>query len=397
MLHFFKMTFVGLFSLLFLQGMAQSLPNDKTKQPIPAANQPDLYLPLLKGKKVGIVANQTSIVQHISGTKHLVDFLLNEKISIEKIFVPEHGFRGTADAGENIAHSHDPSTRLPLISLYGKNKKPSSEQLKGIDCLLFDMQDVGVRFYTYISTLHYVMEAAAEQKIPVIVLDRPNPNGFYIDGPLLEVKQKSFVGMHPVPIVYGMTIGEYAQMINGEKWLAKGVKCKLTIIPLAHYTHQTRYTLPVKPSPNLPNATAINLYPSLCFFEGTNVSVGRGTEHQFQCYGAPFLDKSAYEYTFTPQPNVGAKQPPHNGVRCYGENLTQHPELNQLSLQWLIKAYKNNTDKAPFFNNFFNKLAGNTLLQEQIKQGLSEAEIRKSWQNDLTKFKKIREKYLLYK
>ena len=274
------------------------------------------YLPLLENKKIGIVTNQSGI---LSDGTHLVDFLLSKKINVRKIFAPEHGFRGTSDAGETIKNDKDVTTGLPIISLYGTNKKPKAEQLKDIDILIFDLQDVGARFYTYISSLHYIMEACAENKIPVIVLDRPNPNGNIVDGPILEKENQSFVGMHTIPVLHGMTIGEYAQMINGEKWLKEGIQCSLQIIPCLNYNKSLPYDLPVKPSPNLPNAQAINLYASLCFFEGTNVSVGRGTSTQFQIYGSPYLPKN--NYSFTPKPNEGAKDPLYNGVVCYGEDL----------------------------------------------------------------------------
>lgn len=376
---------------------SQKYISQKTEnQVIVGANQLEKYLPLLKNKSVGVVTNQTGVLLiDNKPVTHLIDTLLSRKINIKKVFVPEHGFRGTADAGEIIKDGRDAKTQLPIISLYGKNKKPSVTQLADIDAILFDLQDVGVRFYTYISTLHYVMEACGEKNIPLILLDRPNPNAHYIDGAVLEPKYRSFVGMHPVPIVYGMTIGEYAQMINGEKWLKGGVQCPLTIITLQNYKHTTRYSLPVKPSPNLPNDTSINLYPSLCFFEGTNVSVGRGTDKQFQIYGSPYLEKT--KFRFTPQPNEGAKQPPHQGKVCYGEDLSNYPEINQLHLGWLLKAHKESiTVKTPFFNNLFDKLAGNNILQKQIIQQLPESEIRKSWQKDLEHFKAIRAKYLLY-
>jgi uncharacterized protein YbbC (DUF1343 family) len=355
-----------------------------------------LYLPLLKGKNVAIIGNQTSIIATSAKnqkTKHLVDSLLSLGISVKKVFAPEHGFRGKADAGETIKDGFDTKTGLPIISLYGKNKKPAAAQLKDIDVVVFDIQDVGVRFYTYISSLHYVMEACAEIGIPVIILDRPNPNGHYIDGPVLEVAHKSFVGMHKVPVVYGMTIGEYGKMINGEKWLKNGITCNLTVIPLDNYDHKTAYSLPIKPSPNLPNDKSINLYPSLCFFEGTNVSAGRGTEMQFQIYGSPFLVTSVY--TFTPKPNEGAKYPKHKNKVCFGENLKTTKSLSLLNLSWLIKAHKQNTSKE-FFNPFFTKLAGTEKLQEQIEQGLSQKQIRKTWEKDLEVFKKIRGQYLIY-
>lgn len=367
-----------------------------------------VYLPLLKNKKVGIVTNQTGIISSlkINATAipqnttseltkiSLVDFLLEQNIALPKIYAPEHGFRGTADAGELIKDGKDTKTGLPVISLYGDNKKPKPEQLMGIDVMVFDLQDVGARFYTYISSLHYVMEACAEQNIPLIVLDRPNPNGAIIDGPVLEKEFSSFVGMHPIPVLHGMTIGEYAKMINGEQWLKNGIQCKLTVIPCLNYNHEMAYKLPVKPSPNLPNDQSINLYASLCLFEGTNVSVGRGTEKQFQVYGSPFLPKSSF--SFTPAPNLGAKDPMHNGKLCYGEDLSRIKKLNRLELLWLIKAYESTADKKAFFNSFFVKLAGTKKLQEQIEKGITEPEIRKSWEKGLNDFKEIRKKYLIY-
>ncbi|MDY0986177.1 DUF1343 domain-containing protein [Flavobacterium sp. CFBP9031] len=356
------------------------------------ADNYEKYLPLLKDKKVGIVTNQTGI---LSDKTHVVDFLLEKKITVQNIFAPEHGFRGTADAGEHIVDGKDPKTGLPIISLYGDNKKPKPAQLSGIDVMIFDLQDVGARFYTYISSLHYVMEACAENNIQLIVFDRPNPNGSIVDGPLLEKEFTSFVGMHPIPLLHGMTIGEYAQMVNGEKWLKDGAQCKLTIIPCVDYNRTMPYSLLVKPSPNLPNDQSINLYASLCLFEGTNVSMGRGTEKQFQIYGSPYLTKS--NFSFTPKPNFGAKDPLYNGKECFGEDLTAYPKLKQLELKWLIKAYHNTSDKTKFFNAFFTKLAGTKKLQQQIESGVSEAQIRKTWQKDLEAFKKMRTKYLIYK
>ncbi len=355
------------------------------------ADNYEKYLPLLKDKKVGIVTNQTGI---LSDKTHVVDFLLEKKIAVQTIFAPEHGFRGTADAGEHVVDGKDPKTGLPIISLYGDNKKPKAAQLAGIDVMIFDLQDVGARFYTYISSLHYVMEACAENGIPLIVLDRPNPNGGIIDGPLLEKEFTSFVGMHPIPLLHGLTIGEYSKMINGEKWLKNAVQCKLTVIPCVDYKRDMPYSLLAKPSPNLPNDQSINLYASLCLFEGTNVSMGRGTEKQFQIYGSPFLKKT--NFTFTPKPNFGAKDPLYNGKECFGEDLTSYPKLNQLELKWLIKAYQNTSDKTKFFNQFFTKLAGTKKLQQQIESGVSENEIRKSWQKDLEAFKKMRKAYLIY-
>jgi len=349
------------------------------------------YLPLLKNKKIGIVTNQTGI---LSNKTHIVDFLLEQKINLQKIFAPEHGFRGTADAGEHVIDGKDTKTGLPIISLYGDNKKPKPEQLAGLDVLIFDLQDVGARFYTYISSLHYIMEACAENNVELIVLDRPNPNGGIVDGPILEKEFTSFVGMHPIPLLHGMTIGEYAKMINGEKWLKNEVKCKLIVIPCLNYKHDMFYSLPIKPSPNLPNDQAINLYASLCLFEGTNVSVGRGTEKQFQIYGSPYLPGS--DFSFTPIPNFGAKEPMHKNQLCYGEDLTKEPKVNKLELKWIIKAYNETTDKTKFFNPFYTKLAGTKKLQQQIEAGISESEIRKSWEKGLNDFKEMRKKYLIY-
>ena len=356
------------------------------------ADNYEKYLPLLKDKKIGIVTNQTGI---LSNKTHLVDFLLEKKIAVQTIFAPEHGFRGTADAGEHIVDGKDQKTGLPIISLYGDNKKPKPAQLAGIDVMLFDLQDVGARFYTYISSLHYVMEACAENGIPLIILDRPNPNGRIVDGPLLEKEFTSFVGMHPIPLLHGMTIGEYGKMINGEKWLKDGIQCNLTVIPCSDYKREMNYSILVKPSPNLPNDQSINLYASLCLFEGTNVSMGRGTEKQFQIYGSPFLTKT--NFSFTPKPNFGAKDPLYNGKECFGEDLTAYPKLNRLELKWLLKAYQNTSDKTKFFNAFFTKLAGTKKLQQQIENGISEEKIRASWKKDLESFKKMRTKYLIYK
>ena len=364
------------------------------KEIVVGANRIDLYLPLLKGKRIGIVANQTSVIFKNTGFTHLVDSLVSLKMNVSKVFAPEHGFRGTADAGEIVKDGIDIKTGLPIVSLYGKNKKPSTKQLQDLDIIVFDIQDVGARFYTYISSLHYVMEACAESKIPVIVLDRPNPNGHYIDGPILEPIHKSFVGMHPIPIVHGMTIGEYAKMINGETWLANAITCDLTIIPLKNYTHATRYNLPIKPSPNLPNDRAINLYPSLCFFEGTNVSAGRGTEKQFQIYGSPFLPKSTFQ--FIPKPNEGSKYPKHEGKICYGKDLTHAESLSFLDLNYLINAYKATADQTTFFSDFFTKLAGTKTLQKQIEKGLSMKQIKASWATDLEAYKTMRKAYLIY-
>ena len=393
----FKSTYLFLFLLLNFQLISYAQSSDLKVET--AAARIGLYVNLLKGKNIAVVANQTSVIfkelyKKKQEARHLVDSLLTLGIEVKKVFAPEHGFRGKADAGEVVKDGFDTKTGLPIISLYGKNKKPSPAQLKGIDIVVFDIQDVGARFYTYISSLHYVMEACAEAGIPVIILDRPNPNSHYIDGPVLEAKHTSFVGMHTVPVVYGMTIGEYGQMINGEKWLKNGIQCDLKVIPLKNYNHQTKYSLPIKPSPNLPNDKSINLYPSLCFFEGTNVSAGRGTEMQFQVYGSPYITKSSF--TFTPQANEGSKYPKYKKQRCFGEDLRTAKNLNKLDLSYLLRAYQQNTSKE-FFNTFFTKLSGTERLQEQIEQGLSEKEIRKTWAQDVISFKKIRKKYLLYK
>lgn len=360
------------------------------------AERTNLYFALLKNKNVAVVGNQSSMI----GNTHLVDSLLAAGIQVKKVFCPEHGFRGVADAGENIKTYTDKKTGLPIVSLYGANKKPKPEQLKGIDIVVFDLQDVGARFYTYISTMHYVMEACAENNVEFIVLDRPNPNGFYVDGPVLDKRFKSFVGMHPVPIVHGMTVGEYAQMINEEKWLANAAKCKLQVIKIEGYTHHDFYQLPIKPSPNLSEMSAVYLYPSLCLFEGTIVSVGRGTNKPFQQIGHP--DFKNMPHQFTPQSTSGAKNPLYMGQNCFGYNLAEdgnafiQTKNYRMDLQWLIKCYDATPDKATFFNNFFNNLSGNDVLKKQIIDGLSEEEIRKSWQKDLAEFKKIRKKYLLY-
>ena len=372
------------------------------KSIIIGANQTEAYIHLLNGKRVGIVANQTSVVEKIKNREkriefvHLVDSLVLLKVDVKKVFAPEHGFRGTADAGEVVKDGIDTKTQLPIVSLYGKNKKPSSAQLLDIDIMVFDIQDVGARFYTYISSLHYVMEACAEQNIPLIVLDRPNPNGSYVDGPILEAAHKSFVGMHPVPVVHGLTIGEYAQMINGENWLKNKVQCQLTVIKAKHYNRNMVYNLPIKPSPNLPNAHSINLYPSLCFFEGTNVSVGRGTALQFQVYGAPFLPKT--DYAFTPKPNEGAKYPKHENKVCNGYNLSEVKPLKSLDLSFILNAYKQTENKANFFlkNGFFTKLAGTKSLQQQIIEGWSEDKIKATWTSGLNLYLSKRKPYLLY-
>ena len=397
--------------------------NSASQNIIPAAERLNEYLPQLKGKKVAVFANQTSTI----GNKHLVDVLQSNGIAIKIIFGPEHGFRGTADAGEKVESTVDKATGVPVVSLYGKKRKPSKEDLKDVDVMLFDIQDVGVRFYTFISSLQEYMETAIEQNIPLIVLDRPNPNGHYVDGPVLETKYKSFVGMQPVPIVYGMTIGEYAKMILEEGWLSKEAMDAytqnvlaatyppgasyfgLTVIPCGNYSHNSMYILPVKPSPNLPDIQSIYWYPSTCFFEGTVLSEGRGTEKPFQIFGHPSLPKNLY--SFTPISRDGAKEPKLKGQLCYGWNVSGTPgEVlknidNRIQLSWLINAYKLFPQKENFFilpksgnadESFFNKLAGNATLMKQIKSGTSEEDIRKSWEPKLNEFKSIRKKYLLY-
>ncbi|MAU35852.1 MAG: hypothetical protein CMD14_00575 [Flavobacteriales bacterium] len=347
------------------------------------------YLPSLKDKRVAIIGNQTSMIKNT----HLIDSLLSLKVDVLKVFSPEHGFRGKGDAGEKIEDGIDKKTGIPIISLYGNNKKPSKKQLEGIDIMIFDIQDVGVRFYTYISTLHYVMESAAENNIKLIILDRPNPNGHYIDGPIRERGFKSFVGMHPVPIVHGMTIGEYGKMINGEKWISK--TCDLTVINMINYKRDMHYNLPIKPSPNLPNSRSINLYPSLCLFEGTNVSVGRGTKYPFQHFGSPNFETN---YSFVPVSNEGSKNPKHKNKQCFGFDLRfQDDYLTEINLNWLIESYRSSNEKILFFNDFFDKLAGTNKLRLQIIEGKTSKEIKKSWSNNLEQFMKLREKYLIYK
>lgn len=362
---------------------------------LPGSYQTNEYLALLKGRKTGIVSNNTSRINET----HLVDSLISLQVNVTKIFGPEHGFRGDQPDGKEILNGKDPKTGIEIVSLYGNHKKPTASDLQNVEIMIFDIQDVGVRFYTYISTLTYVMEACAEYNIPLIVLDRPNPHGYYIDGPVLEPAFTSFIGLHPVPVVYGMTIGEYAQMVNGEKWLKQGIQCRLTIIECKNYTHNSRYNLPVSPSPNLQDMNAIYLYPSLCLFEGTVVSVGRGTESPFKIFGHTKFTGSSY--SFTPRSIAGVSEnPPLKGLLCYGKNVENEAEKiknnGRLELTWLLESYTNLNLKKEFFTNYFDKLAGNSKLREQIISGKSETEIRKSWQTDLDLFKKIRKKYLLY-
>jgi uncharacterized protein YbbC (DUF1343 family) len=354
------------------------------------------YLSSLKGKTIAVVANQTTMV----GQKHLVDTLLDLGIRIKCVFAPEHGFRGEAGAGEKIKDGIDAKTGLSIVSLYGNHLKPTAKDLENIDLVVFDIQDVGARFYTYISTLQYVMEACAENGIALVILDRPNPNGFYVDGPVLRDSFRSFVGMMPIPVVHGMTIGEYAKMLIGEQWVTNWRSMNLEVITVDNYTHKDHYHLPVRPSPNLPNMRSVYLYPSLCFFEGTAVSIGRGTEYPFQCYGFPGLKDGTF--TFTPKDIAGvATDPPYENILCNGIDLRRTDihfgELPaKLELKWLQHSYDNFPEKEKFFNSFFEKLAGNDILRKQIIGRIPEKEIRLSWEPELSKFKAIRKKYLLY-
>lgn len=368
----------------------------KAQEILPGARLMSNYLPIIQNKRVAVVANHTTLV----GKKHLVDTLLTVGVSIKKIFCPEHGFRGDFEAGEQIGNYTDKTTGLPVISLYGGSKKPKPTDLSDIDVVIFDLQDVGVRFYTYVSTMHYVMEACAENGKPLIILDRPNPNGFYVDGPLLDTAYRSFVGMHPVPLVHGMTIGEFARMINGEGWLKGRIKCELAVIPCKGYTHSMTTALPVRPSPNLPNHLSVLLYPSLGLFEGTVVSVGRGTDYPFQVFGYPNFPDKAFRYI--PVEKRGASiNPPYKGKSVYGIDLRDYSvnyflDRREIILDWLIYSYSNYPEKEKFFNNFFNLLAGTNELRLQIESGLSPLEIRTSWQPALVQYKQIRKKYLLY-
>lgn len=362
------------------------------------AEQTEAYIPSLKEKRIGLVVNQTSMVQD----RHLVDVLLQNQIKVVKIFAPEHGFRGQADAGEKVDDSIDPTTGIPIVSLYGSKRGPSPEDLSGVDILIFDIQDVGVRFYTYISTLHYVMEACAKSRVPLMVLDRPNPNGHIIDGPILDPEYQSFVGMHPIPIAHGMTIGEYAQMIDGENWLGMQLELILNIIPCKGYQHDMVYRLPVKPSPNLPDMKSIYCYPYTCLFEGTILSEGRGTPTPFQIFGHPDIS-GENRVSFIPMPNEGAKYPKLEGQTCKGKSLANQSvdvlrAVGKIDLSHLIEMYQHFPDKDHFFleNGFFDKLAGGNQLRTQIQNGWTEAEIRETWQEGLAAFNVIRQKYLLY-
>jgi uncharacterized protein YbbC (DUF1343 family) len=384
-----------IFMAMLLQGLTANCHRGDPPV-VPGAERMDLYLPMLKGKNIALVANHTSLV----GDRHLVDALLAsgiEKQQIQMVFAPEHGFRGDYSAGTEIENGMDPVTGIAIVSLYGSDKKPAPGQMRGIELMVFDLQDVGTRFYTYISTLHYVMEACAENGVPLLLLDRPNPNG-YVDGPLLEPEFTSFVGMHPIPVVYGLTIGELGGMINGEGWLQGGIQCELEVIPCKNYHHGKRSPLPVSPSPNLSSEQAVLLYPSTCFFEGTVISEGRGTDLPFQVYGHPDLQG---DYSFVPVAIAGvAEHPKFRGETCYGEDLSSfEPEngWNRIHLRWLMDAYRDYPRKEEFFTAYFEKLAGTASLREQIEAGWDEDRIRESWQSDLDKFKEIRQKYLIYR
>jgi len=387
---------LALFGLSFFSyGQERSLDIANYNEITNGADRTSSYIKLLNDKNVAVVANHASMIKNL----HLVDSLLSQGVNIITIFCPEHGFRGKADAGEKIQDGIDTKTGIPIVSLYGSHKKPTPKDLKGIDIVLFDLQDVGTRFYTYISTLTYVMEACAEQNVPIIVLDRPNPNGYFVDGPILDSANTSFVGLHPVPIVYGMTIGEYALMVEGEGWINKSGNLDLRIIRLEDYNHNMIVKLNIKPSPNLPNWQAVYLYPSLCLFEGTIMSVGRGTDTPFQLYGHP--DFMIGSLAFTPESNEGASNPKYKGENCYGISLDGYAQNfsrndRNINLSWLIGSYEIMNRQGKFFNNYFKKLAGTSDLQQQIENGISEEEIRKSWQPGLEKFKITRSKYLLY-
>jgi len=378
--------------ILFISGFLFSCQTQQTSDDIiTGAAQVNDYIFLLEDKNVAVVANQTSVINGV----HLVDTLLSRSVNITKVFAPEHGFRGEADAGASIDNTVDTKTGLPILSLYGKNKKPSKEFLEVVDIVVFDIQDVGARFYTYISTLHYVMEACAENSIPVLVLDRPNPNAHYVDGPVLDTAFQSFVGMHPIPIVHGMTMAEYAQMINGEYWLKDSVQCELHWQVMKNYHHQKPYDIPVKPSPNLPNSQSIALYPSLCLFEGTDVSIGRGTLQQFQVIGSPQLDSCSY--AFTPISRKGAKYPKHENEICCGWDLREVEVHEGIDLDYLLEAYHQYDVKGGrFFNSFFDKLAGSNQLRIQIEAGWTSEQIKESWQEGLEAFKKTSQAYLIY-
>ena len=375
---------------LFLACLSSAACQAQTRQPVVGADQMDVLLPKLAGKRVGLVVNQTSVVRKT----HLVDTLRSRGVNVVKALAPEHGFRGTAADGETINDSVDLKTGIQLSSIYGKNHKPTPEQLADIDIIIFDIQDVGARFYTYISTLTYVMEACAENGKSIIILDRPNPHG-YVDGPILQPEFKSFVGMHPIPVVHGLTIGEIAQMINGEEWLKNKVKCKIDIIKLKNWKHDDTYELPIKPSPNLPNNQAVRLYPSICFFEGTVISLGRGTPTPFQILGNPELKTMGFQFMPVSIKGVSVNPPQENKL-CYGIDLRLVSVPRRIDFHYLLDFYKAYPDKEKFFIPYFEKLAGTATLRQQIKDGLTEEQIRESWKNDLDQYQKMRKKYLLY-
>lgn len=409
----FKNTFLVLLLTFMACGRSQEMESPSgglqtkatQKTVIVAANRTEAYFNLLRDKDFALVANQTSVIFTASSESgggkpswvHLADSLLGAGLGLKRVFAPEHGFRGLADAGEAVADGRDAQTGLPVLSLHGTHRKPTPEQLAGLDLVLFDIQDVGVRFYTYIATLQLVMEACAEAGIPVVVLDRPNPNIHYVDGPVMEKEHRGFLGKTEIPLVYGMTMGEYAQMINAEGWLQDGVKADLTVIPLAHFTRNTAYELPIAPSPNLPNQQAVRLYPSLGLFEGTNVNAGRGTTLQFQSFGAPFLSESHFEYSYTPESRPGARNPKHLGSLCRGRDLSAVIPPDAVDLKWLLEAYTYRDANSEFFKTEgFTKHAGTKLLQKQIAAGMTLAQIREKWQGPIEAFKKIRAKYLIY-
>ena len=375
-----------LFTLVYL-----SLTSAYSQDIIPGSERTNLYIDKLLDKKVAVIANNTSVIRSNNSDIHLIDTLIKRGVKIEKIFSPEHGFLGDKDDGEKIDNGFYKS--IEVISLYGKNRRINDNDIKNIDILIFDIQDVGVRFYTYLSTLHYAMESVSRTNKKLIILDRPNPNSFYIDGPILDLKNKSFIGLHPVPIVYGMTIGEYGKMINGEGWLENNLKANLEVIKIKNYNHKLKYEPNIRPSPNLPNIQSIYLYPSLAFLEKTEVSVGRGTKTQFQIYGHPDFNE---KFSFIPKPNFGSQNPKLNGIKSNGEDLRNYKTGNRIELKWLINSYNQIKDKENFFRSDFNKLSGSSKLQDQIKNGIQESIIRDSWLEGLEKFKKIRKKYLLY-
>ncbi|MEJ2585010.1 MAG: DUF1343 domain-containing protein [Robiginitalea sp.] len=388
--------------LLSLMACGRSQPRTTTTQKpgpvVVAANRTEMYFPLLEGKEFALVANQTSVIfTPDGGWVHLADSLLRAGLKLNKVFAPEHGFRGQVDAGEKVTDGTDAQTGLPVLSLYGSNRKPKPEQLRGLEMVVFDIQDVGVRFYTYIATLQLVMEACARDNIPVLVLDRPNPNGHYVDGPVMEPAHRSFLGMTEIPLVYGMTIGEYARMINEEGWLEGGLRADLQVIPLGDYSRDQPYELPIPPSPNLPNAQAVRLYPSLGLFEGTHVNAGRGTTRQFQCFGAPFLQEGHFNFNYIPTPRPGARHPKQEGLQCHGRDLSDVDPPDSVDLKWLLEAYTHRNPEAPFFKTSgFTKHAGTERLQRQIEAGWDAQRIRAAWQSPLAAFKKVREKYLNY-